>query len=106
CMLMAEFAARPEAERPLCFFDGSFVISFAGQMRPERATPYIAAVEELLACSERYRTPLVAFVDRSYSRDFVTMVDLLAGATTPLALSDAALLKDYLPEWGDRCPLL
>jgi hypothetical protein len=105
CTLMADSAGRPEASRPLCFFDGSFIVSFAGQMRPERARPYVTAVEELLACSERYRTPVVAFVDRSYSRDFVTLVDLLAAASSPLALSDAALLDRLLPEWGDRCPL-
>jgi hypothetical protein len=105
CALMASFAALPEASRPLCFFDGSFIVSFAGQMRPERAAAYLRAVEELLACSARHRVPLVAFVDRSYSRDFVTLVDLLAGAARPLALSDAALLDRRLPEWGDRCPL-
>ncbi len=104
CALMADYAARPGLEPPLCFFDGSFVISFAGQMRPERAQPYLRAVEELLACSEKYRVPLVAFVDRSYSRDFVTLVDTLARGVPPLSLSDAALLDGMLPEWGDRCP--
>lgn len=104
CALMAEFAARPAAERPLCFFDGSFIISFAGQMRPERALPYLQAVRHLLDCSERHRVPLAAFVDRSYSRDFVTLLDTLARGVPPLALSDAALFDGLLPNWGDRSP--
>lgn len=104
CALMAEFAARPARERPLCFFDGSFIISFAGQMRPERAQPYIQAVRTLLDCSARYRVPLVAFVDRSYSRDFVALLDTLARGVPPLALSDAALFDGLLPNWGDRSP--
>ncbi len=51
--------------------------------------------------------PLVAFVDRSYSRDFVTMVDLVAGTADggPLSLSDAGLFHDLLPNWGDRSPV-
>jgi hypothetical protein len=105
CALMTEAASRPIAARPLCFFDGSFIISFAGQMRPARAQPYVRAVEQLLACSTATRVPLVAFVDRSYSRDFVTLMDLLAAATPPLALSDATLLDALLPAWGDRSPL-
>jgi hypothetical protein len=104
CALMAEFAARPTGERPLCFFDGSIIISFAGQMRPERAHPYLQAVRALLASSEQYRVPLVAFVDRSYSRDFVTLLDTLARGMPPLALSDAALFDGLLPNWGDRGP--
>lgn len=104
CRLMEEHAALPEERRPLCFFDGSFVISFAGQMRPNRARPYLDAVESLLACSQRHRVPLVAFVDTSYSRDLVTLIELLAHAPNALTLSDAALLAPRLPEWGDRSP--
>ena len=32
--LMERFAAPDAGEAPLCFFDGSFIISFAGQIRP------------------------------------------------------------------------
>jgi hypothetical protein len=105
CKLMVEHADLPEAQRPVCFLDGSLVISFAGQMRPGRAQAYIDAVTELLACSERYRVPLIAFVDTSFSRDLVTLIQTLAGPGSALTLSDAALLSPGLPEWGDRSPL-
>ncbi len=104
CRLMEEHAHLPQERRPFCFFDGSFVISFAGQMRPRRAAAYLEAVAELLQCSERCRVPLVGFVDTSFSRDLVTLVELLAQAPGALTLGDAALLAPRLPQWGDRSP--
>lgn len=115
CAIIEEFADTPDDAKPLCFFDGSFIVSFAGQLRPERARPYIQAVTKLLDCSARWRVPLVAYVDRSYSRDFVNLVDVIATAHTPvgpshasfesLRLSDAALFAPLLADWGDRTPL-
>jgi hypothetical protein len=104
CRLMTEHASLPEHQRPVCFLDGSLVISFAGQMRRERAKPYIDAVTELLACSERHRVPLVAYVDTSYSRDLVTLVQVLTNATGVSTLSDAGMLGNTLSQWGDRSP--
>jgi hypothetical protein len=104
CALMARYDDAPAERKPLCFFDGSFIISFAGQMRPDRARPYIKAVEALLACSQTYRVPLVGFVDSTYSRDLVNMFGVLSG--NPIsAISDARLFDRVLPNWGDRTPL-
>jgi hypothetical protein len=105
CELMEEYADRPLEYRPLCFFDGSFVISFAGQLRPERARPYLRAVEEVLACSERYQTPVVGFVDSAYSQDLVTLISLLIPGERIRHTSDARLLQPMLPVWGDRSPI-
>ena len=80
CEFMERCAERPFERRPVCFLDGSLIISFAGQLRAGREHGYIQAVQELLACSERTRTPLVGYVDNTYSRDLVT---LLAGAARP-----------------------
>ncbi|NJN83833.1 MAG: DNA double-strand break repair nuclease NurA [Caldilineaceae bacterium] len=104
CELMTTLAEDSAIEPPLCFFDGSFVISFAGQMRPQRARPYLAAVEELLVCSDRWQTPLVGFVDSSYSHDLVGLLDTLFGQGQALTLSDGGLLSPLLPNWGDRSP--
>ncbi len=107
CTIMASYADAPQRAKPLCFFDGSLIISFVGPMRTEQAAPYIAAVNKLLNCSAQSRVPLVAFVDRSYSRDFVKLVDLVSGkrGAGELTLSDAALFEPLLPNWGDRSPL-
>ncbi|RLT32435.1 MAG: NurA domain-containing protein [Chloroflexi bacterium] len=105
CDLMEEYSDRPEAERPLCFFDGSFVISFAGQLRENRAKVYIEAVDRLLHCSRKTRTPLVGFVDSSYSRDVVTLVNLLYAKAQISRSGDASLFGRILTAWGDRSPL-
>lgn len=112
CELMVEAADRPQREKPLCFFDGSFIISFAGQLRGEgRAQPYLTAVRELLACSEETRVPLVGFVDGSYSHDIVTLMGMVTDGDDGTSgrtfhSSDAGMLRAYLPEtlWGARCP--
>lgn len=109
CALMNRFAALPEAQRPLCYFDGSFIVSFAGLLRPERARPYLRAVEELLAVSTAQRVPLVGFVDSSGSKDLVQFLNLVtarAGDPKPyVSLTDGQLIASRLTAWGDRTPL-
>lgn len=107
CGLMAEFADLEEAQRPLCFFDGSFIISFAGMMAPQSTQAYVRAIRQLLACSERYRVPLVGFVDTSLSQDLVTMLEVLNNQPNALRLTDGGLVRmaGLLTGWGDRTPL-
>jgi len=105
CELMEEYSERPEADRPLCFFDGSFIISFAGQLRENRAKTYIEAVDRLLHCSRKTLTPLVGFVDSSYSRDVVTLINLLYAKAQIARSGDASLFGRILTAWGDRSAL-
>jgi hypothetical protein len=108
CKIMADYADAPQRAKPLCFFDGSLIVSFAIQLREGRAEPYLASVRKLLDCSTEYRVPLVAFVDRSFSHDFVNLIDNVAGTQAgneKLTISDAGLLDAFLPNWGDRSPL-
>ena len=104
CEFMERCAERPFERRPVCFFDGSLIISFAGQLRAGREHGYIQAVQELLACSERTRTPLVGYVDNTYSRDLVTLLATLHGLPAPAQINDAYLLRETLSGWGDRSP--
>ncbi|MFN8488676.1 MAG: DNA double-strand break repair nuclease NurA [Caldilineaceae bacterium] len=104
CELMQHYANAPEQQKPLCYFDGSFIISFAGHMLPRHARPYLQAVQALLACSEQTRVPLVGFVDNSFSRDIVTLIENLLELSNPIPKTDAGLLKEYLLNWGDRSP--
>lgn len=90
-------------DRPLCFFDGSFIISFAGQIRPNRAGPYLDAVQALLGRSQALAVPLAGFVDSSGSRDVVMLVNTVAGPPY-MSLTDGALFAPLLPNWGDRTP--
>jgi hypothetical protein len=90
---------------PLLIFDGSFIISFASQMLPARSHAYVEAVRSLLAASEEWRVPLVAFVDSSASRDLVNLIDLVSGVQGQRTMTDAGLMQQLLPAWGDRGPL-
>jgi len=86
---------------PLCFFDGSLIVSFARQMHPELRQNYIDAAVGLLQASEECRVPLIGYVDTSYARDLVTMAALVIGHRPPLHISDGSLLRPLL-QWGDR----
>jgi hypothetical protein len=101
--LMEQFAADAASEPSLCLFDGSFVISFAGQMRPGRAGKYLQAVRDLLDASKRLAIPLAGFVDSSGSRDVVMLVNIVAGPPY-MGMNDGALFAPLLPRWGDRTP--
>ena len=103
CEKIAEFMAeaRYQPVKPVCFFDGSLVVSFAGQMKPERQRLYVLAVEELLRVSEEFHVPLVGYIDTSYASDLASMLDVLSGRTPATSVSDGALLRKRML-WGDR----
>ncbi len=94
-------AARDAALKPVCFFDGSLIVSFVQHMLPERQRLYLDAVLDLLAASEEYRVPLVGYVDTSFAKDLTAMLDALASRQTRQRVSDGALLRARLG-WGDR----
>lgn len=94
-------SARDAAVKPVCFFDGSLVVSFVQHMLPERQRQYVEAVMALLAASEECRVPLVGYVDTSYANDLAAMLDALARRHTRQRISDGALLRSKM-EWGDR----
>ena len=94
-------AARDAAAKPVCFFDGSLIVSFVQHMLPERQETYVRAVLELLAASEQCRAPLVGYVDTSYANDLAAMLDTLVGRHIGHRISDGALLRPKMT-WGDR----
>ncbi len=87
---------------PLCFFDGSLVVSFAQHMRPNLRRAYVDAVTAMLRTSQTSRVPLVGYIDTSFARDLVTMLAPLFGLPPAPRLSDGALLRPRM-QWGDRC---
>jgi hypothetical protein len=86
---------------PLCFFDGSLVVSFAQHMRPERQQLYVGAVLRLLDASAETGVPVVGYVDTSYANDLTSMLAHLAGLAPRGRVSDAGLLRPRMA-WGDR----
>jgi len=94
-------AVRDADVKPVCFFDGSLVVSFVQHMLPERQRQYVEAVVALLAASEECRVPLVGYVDTSYANDLAAMLDTLTGRQARRRISDGALLRSRM-QWGDR----
>jgi hypothetical protein len=103
---------RARKERtPVAFFDGTLLMSFAlPQTKIQDA--YVDALVELVRVSRETEVPLVGFIDQSYARDLVRLLDALdegqAGSRSR-ALYDAQLLHTpietdvpALPLWGDR----
>jgi hypothetical protein len=86
---------------PVCFLDGSLIISFAAQMRPALRSRYLRAVKNALATSERTRVPLVGYVDNSRATDMVNMLARLRHYDSAPRISDGALLRRTM-QWGQR----
>ena len=76
CEFMERCAQRPFARRPVCFLDGSLIISFAGQLRAGREHGYIQRAGAA-GLPERTRR-FWSFCDNTYSRDIVTCWDATA----------------------------
>lgn len=102
--VLAQEYGGAEAGLPLLLFDGTFVISFASQMLPQRSQPYLDAVASLLHASKRWRAPVAAFVDSSFSRDLVNLIGWMTDSKDLRFATDALLLDGLLPGWGDRSP--
>jgi hypothetical protein len=97
---------------PVAFFDGSltYLISFA-LPKTKIQDDYAATVIKLLELSRETEVPVVGFIDRSYARDLVRLVDALKRSTGSNSRYpyDAQLLRavvedepPMLNEWGDR----
>ncbi len=66
------------------FYDGSFSVFYTSDMSERLRREYTKEVENVIKLSEETETPIIAYVDRSYSRDL------------QLGTFDAYVLKSYL----------
>jgi hypothetical protein len=115
--VLSEFMERQRGWRerkervPVALFDGTLLIS-AAQIRTESNFPvkYIEAVARAVQLSRETQVPIVGFVDQSYARDLVSLLDALAGdARRSSFVYDAQVLhagsdhdEPLLASWGDR----
>ncbi|MDQ6788569.1 MAG: DNA double-strand break repair nuclease NurA [Acidobacteriota bacterium] len=95
---------------PLAFFDGTLLVSFS---LPQTALQqsFLQAMVNLVRLSSETKVPLVGYVDRSYARDLLNMLDAFDDKTTSekQTLYDATILHSATPAmaqplkfWGDR----
>jgi hypothetical protein len=96
---------------PLGFFDGTLMISIA-LPKTKLQDAYVDAIVNLVKLSRDARVPIVGFVDQSYARDLIWLLDTLdAGRTSKRSRSlfDSQLLHSsleaeppVLSAWGAR----
>jgi hypothetical protein len=96
---------------PVAFLDGTLLISIA-LPKTKIQDAYVGALKRLAELSRETRVPIVGFIDQSYARDLVRLLDVLRekkeGETEP-AIYDAQFLHAemdstgaILERWGDR----
>ena len=95
---------------PLAFFDGTLLVSFSLPQTDLQDT-FIRRMVALAKLSRETEVPIVGYVDRSYARDLMNLLDTLGGVQTSnkQTLYDANILHaraENLPQtltnWGDR----
>ncbi len=91
---------------PLAFLDGTILLSIS-QPKTDIEGRYVDAMVSLVRLSQETKVPLVGYIDQSYARDLITMLDTIS--ETPKSkrsrsLYDAQLLHESRVEksWGDR----
>ncbi|MFP5262869.1 MAG: DNA double-strand break repair nuclease NurA [Blastocatellia bacterium] len=103
--MLAAAARGFDAERPpVVFFDSLLVISFAELLPDDQREYYVAEVTSLLAASEETGVPVVGYIDTSFARDLINMLQAAFGLDDARKINDAALLSPRM-NWGDRSVL-
>jgi hypothetical protein len=92
---------------PVAFFDNPLLVPFS-QKGLQKS--FLAATLELVQTSVQSRVPVVGYVDRSFSRDMLSLLDLFGASKNAKAsgVYDASILTAnstagrVLQHWGDR----
>ncbi len=91
---------------PLAFYDGTLLLSI-GLQKTQLQDDFIRHLVELARLSRDTKVPLIGYVDRSYARDLMTMLDTLDTQKSEAikTLDDVSILHaSTLKNWGDRTP--
>ena len=95
---------------PLAFFDGTLLVSFS-LPQTKLQESFIEATIDLVKTSRKCEVPLVGYVDRSFSRDLLNLLDAFEKKETSRkqTLYDATILHSQtskfqptLKSWGNR----
>jgi hypothetical protein len=95
------------ARMPVGLFDGTLLISYA-RPRNRVQDSYVETVVELIALSRETGVPLVGYIDYSFARDLVNLLEVLGEWKSSYAVYDAQILRaafkggPLLKAWGDR----
>lgn len=86
---------------PLAFFDNPLLVPFS---QKGLQSSFLDATVALVRLSRETRVPIVGYVDRSFSRDLISLLNVVGGADASSAgLYDAALIFELQKaRWGNR----
>ncbi|MEO8041152.1 MAG: DNA double-strand break repair nuclease NurA [Acidobacteriota bacterium] len=93
---------------PLAFFDNPLLVPFSQKGLQKK---FLDATVTLVELSKETRVPLVGYVDRSFSRDILSMIETFVGddSRSASAVFDASIIRGkradgsrVLNGWGDR----
>jgi len=93
-----------EERPPVVFFDSLLVISFAEILPPDQREFYVNEIVSLLDTSEEAGIPVIGYIDTSFARDLVNMLQAAFDLDDALRINDAMLVSPGML-WGDRTPL-
>ena len=91
---------------PVAFYDNTLLLSISVSTK-DFEEDFIGKLVDLVKLSRDCRVPLVGYVDRSYARDLMTMLDISMEEkrSSLRTLDDASILHAFsLKNWGDRTP--
>ena len=95
---------------PFAFFDNTLLVSFS-LPQTDLQNSFLLAALNLVRLSRDTRVPLVGYIDRSFSRDLIHLLDAFSGKSSDdkKTLYDATVLHaeiksnaPILKNWGDR----
>jgi hypothetical protein len=92
---------------PVAFFDGTLLISYARPRNPVQDR-YVQAVTDLIQLSREMQVPVVGYIDHSYARDLINLLETVGEAKSGFSIYDAQILRaafeggPLLKSWGDR----
>ncbi len=89
------------AKPPVVFFDSLLVISFAELLPAEQREFYVSEIISLLETSKQTGIPIVGYIDTSFARDLVNMIETAFDLDPSPGIVDAPLIADRM-KWGDR----
>jgi len=93
------------AKPPVVFFDSLLVISFAELLPDEQRGRYVADIVSLLCTSKKTGVPVIGYVDTSFARDLINMLQaVFSDLLDAQKVHDALLLAPRM-KWGDRTAL-
>ncbi len=93
-----------ETRPPVVFFDSLLVISFAELLPPDQREFYVSEIISLLDTSHQTGIPLIGYIDTSFARDLVNMLQAAFDLADSQKIVDGPLLMDRM-KWGDRTRL-